>query len=113
MHMLGLVLTRLQLLATSAISTVKELIQRLQSKIIGVRTAMQIPSVGSLTNLYNQFVSQLQKLKVLLVQFITLAQSIKAGLINALQSLGAIGLQLQTIVRQIHQLVKDLFKKGK
>ena len=111
--MLGTVLTRLQLLATSAISNVKELIIKKLSELLGVLSNLKTQLVALCNNLLFQLAQLVQKHKALLAQFTTLALSTKAELTNALQSLGALGKQLQTIAQQTLQLVMEVFKKGK
>lgn len=110
--MLGAVLTRLQLLATSAICIVKELIIKKLSELLGVLSNLKTQLVALCNNLLFQLAQLVQKLKVLLAQFTTLALSTKAELTNALASLGALGKQLQTIAQQTRQRVMEVFKKG-
>jgi len=111
--MLGTVLTRLQLLATSAISNVTTLVTKKLSELLGVLSNLKTQLVDLCNNLLSLFAQQLQKLKVLLAQFTTLALSTKVALISVLAKLGELGLQLRTIAQQTFQLVTALFKKDK
>lgn len=111
--MLGVVITRLQQQVTLAICTARELIIKKLSELLGVLTNLKIQLVALCNSLLSLFAQQLQKLKVLLAQFTTLALSTKVALISVLAKLGDLGLQLQTIVRQTLQLVTALFKKDK
>ena len=113
MHMLGTVLTRLQVKVTSLISNVTTLIRQLLYNCIGVLTAMQTQFVGSLTNLSCQFALIAQKFKALVAQFITLASSTKVVLTTAKATLTVLGQQLLTTVLQIRQLVTQAWKQGK
>lgn len=67
----------------------------------------------SVGNLFNRLVKTLSSFKALLVNLITQALSIKLALKHVATMSGQIGQQLATIVRQILQRVKALFKKDK
>lgn len=66
----------------------------------------------SAVNLLPHLAKTLSKIKVLVVTLTTQASLIKQGLKLAVTTCGQIGLLLQTIVRQIRQLVAQAFKKG-
>jgi hypothetical protein len=111
MRMLGTVLTRLLAKVTSVISTVQAFLTKKLSKLLGVLTNLKT-QYAVLQLQLSQLVLQLQKVKLLLVPFITLAVSTKVALISVLRNLGALGKQLATTARQILQLVTQLFSKG-
>ena len=110
--MLGTVLTHLRQKVTSLISTAKALTLQLQSKIIGVLTAMQTRFADSLTNLQLRLVPIQLKYKALHVSLTTLVSLIKVAVTTVKLTLTPIGLLLRTIVHQTRQLVSALFKKG-
>jgi hypothetical protein len=112
MQMLGTVVTRLVQKVGLLISNVTTYLTQKLSRLRGVLTDLKTLYAVLLLQL-NQFVLQLQKVKALVAQFISVALSIKAGLTNALRNLGGLGLQLLTTVRQTHQHVKALFSKSK
>jgi hypothetical protein len=113
MYMLGLVLTRLQQQATSAICTVKELTLKKLSELLGVLTNLKTQFVGLCSNLLSQLVPQLLRVKALLVQSIIQVLLIKPVLTNVVRSLGELGKQLVTTVQQTLQRVMQVFKKDK
>jgi len=108
--MLGTVVTRLLLKVTSAISNVTEYLTKKLSELLGVLTALKIQFVALLSSQLAQIVL---KLKVSLVLFITLAQSIKLELINVARKILQTGQQLVTTVRQTLQAAKQVWKKDK
>ena len=60
----------------------------------------------------SQYVALKSSIKPYLVQLINQALLIKVGLMNVLHSLGQVGQQLLTTVRQILQRVLNLLKRG-
>ena len=111
--MLGTVLTRLQAKVTSVISYVTTLTQQLLSKIIGVLTEIKTRFADSLTSLSFLLAQTEQKFKALVVNLTTQVSLIKVALTTVKATLTQIGLLLLTTVRQTHQLVLKLLKKGK
>jgi hypothetical protein len=112
MRMLGNVLTRLLAKVTSLTLTVQAFLTKKLSELLGVLTNLKT-QFAVLQLQFSQLVLQLQKVKLLLVPFITLAVSTKVALISVLRNLGVLGKQLATTARQILQLVTQLFSKGK
>jgi len=109
--MLGTALTRLVQKVGLLISNATTYLTQKLSKLRGVLTALKIQYVV-LCNLLNQFVQIVLKLKVLLVQFITLAQLIKLELTNVARKILQRGKQQATTAAQIHQPAKSQRKKG-
>jgi hypothetical protein len=80
------------------------------SKLLGVLTSLKIQFVALLSSQLAQIVL---KLKVSLVLFITLVQSIKLELTNVARKTLQTGQQLVTTVRQTLQAAKQVWKKDK
>lgn len=109
MLMLGTVLTRLVQKAGLLISSATTYLTKKLSQLLGVLTDLKIQFVA----LRSLCVLLVQKVKALLVLCIIQAQLIKAAVTPALAKIWALGLQLPTIVRQIHQRAKQVLKIGK
>ena len=113
MYTLGTVLTRLRLLATSAIFNALALIRQLLSSFIGALTAIKTRFADSLINLWYLRVQIRLKLKAYRAQFITLVSSTKAEPTAAPRKVTVPGRQRVRTARKTRQPAKQASKKGK
>lgn len=103
MSTLGLVLTRLQQLATSAISTAVESILKKLFVLLGVLTSLKTQFVDLCHNQLSPLVQTLKNIRAWHVQSTTAESSIKQEQKIAQVEVTLLGLQPQTIAPQIPQ----------
>ena len=109
--MLGTAITHLVQKVGSLISSVTEYLTQKLLQLRGVLTALKT-QFAALSNLFNQLVSAVQKVKALLVLCITQVQSIKVVLTNVLTKVGVTGQPSATTAPQTPQPVTRKRKKG-
>ena len=108
-HIVTQVSGRLMALFTQALVLLKVLLLKLVSSLRVSFTQVYQSAVG----LHHLLAKTLLKIKALLVSLPTQVLLIKQGLKLVVTISGQIGLLLLTIVRQILQLVSQVFKKDK
>ncbi len=108
MHIVTQLSGRITALFTQALASLKALL----CKLVNNLRASITQAYQSAVNLLHPLVKTLSKIKALVASLTTQVLSIKAGLKLVVTTSGQIGSLLLTIVRQIRQHVRQVFKKG-